>query len=93
MKDRGSRITETRRVIRKRLLDSKWKNSWMHKRDFVRQPHRMHKQKLKFTSNRASLKEDKAIESGKERAQVKNALKTGRDIKPVSRNSVKWSYW
>jgi hypothetical protein len=57
------------------------------------QPHRLHKTKMKFTAQRSSLKKDKQLFHRATRSRAKQSLKTGKEILPEQKSSIRWDYW
>jgi hypothetical protein len=92
MRDRGRRIETKARILKQRVRRGRLNLLGMEKK-FEREPHRLVKVKVKFTSQHGSMKEDKQLANRAARSRARDAIK--RDVEPPAepKNSVRWDYW
>ena len=92
MKNRGKRIAEERRIVKRRVQQARLHLLGISPK-VEKQPHRLDKAKKKFTNQHDSMKKQKRQASRVARQRAKNALKRGEEPGSESKNSVKWKYW
>lgn len=90
--NRGERRARTERTVKRRLKKGEHVIFGLGKERRA-QPHRMHKTKMKFTSQHSSMKGQKQKANRAARHDVKQRVKADKDIQPTSPNSVRWDYW
>lgn len=93
MANRGERRHKTKKKIIKRLTAVADGIIFGLGRAMRKNPHRMHKNGPKFTSQRGSLKELKQIANRAARKRARLAIKANKDIPAEPRSSVKYDYW